>query len=176
MKLKQEWFVPHFPPREDRPLEIAMLREWKNYMSYEDYFGGEWGTRMARLLSDIPGGQNIRTARVATTVALWVVMPTGRAFFDPLLRRIQKRESEVFIHDLVLSAWAVENRLSSITVNRLESLLSDEKGLFVYKYKPYPSLPDHRAVEQTLLFLVTEEGRNLLKRVCQSCTGNWLPL
>lgn len=175
--VNDEWIVPHFPAYEDRPIEMAMMREWKEYMLYADEHYCGWTTRLvADILAPIPGGLNRRTSRVATTFALWVVKPVGRGFFDPLLRKVWQEKSEYNRRDMALAAWAVENRLASSTRNRLESLLSDGQGKFVYKHKPFPTLPDYRAVEQTLLFFVSDNGREFLRRVCQSCTGNWLPL
>ncbi len=179
IRVKDDWFIPHFLPREDRPIEMAMFREWKRYMSYEDFHnGGLWSSRLAsHILAPIPGGQNGRTARVAATFALWCVMPVGRGFFDPLLRKAREENGETARADIALSSWAIENRLGSCTSNRLESLLCDAEGRPVYKQKPYPTLPDSRAVELTLLFFVSDRGRALLQRVNQSSDRqNWLPL
>jgi hypothetical protein len=179
IKVKEGWFVPHFAAREDRAIEVAMVREWKDYMSYEDSFDEGWSTRLAAsILAPIPGGQNERTARVAATFALWCVMPVGRGFFEPVLRKIrEQRETSISCRDTAIAAWAVENQLGLRTDNRLEALLYDSKGRPVYKHKPYPTLPDHRSVELTLGFLVSEEGRAFLKRVCNASSSmDWLPL
>lgn len=176
IKVKGGWFIPHFPPREDRPLEMAMVREWKEYMSYEDHFADGWSARLAvDILAPIPGGQNVRTARTATTFALWVVTPVGRSFIDPVLRKVNAEKNPLDRNRIPISEWAVENQLGGLTENRLVQILKDSKGDPVYKNKPYPTLPDHRAAEMTLCFLVSSEGRELLRRVCQSTTGNWLP-
>lgn len=176
IKVKEDWFVPHFSPREDKPLEMAMAREWKEYMSYEDHFSSGWYTRLAAyILAPIPGGQNVRTARTAATFALWVVTPVGRSFIDPVLRKVKAEKGVLDHNHIPISEWAVENQLGGVTENRLVQILHDSRGMPVYKHKPYPTLPDHRAVELTLCFLVSPEGRELLRRVCQSTTGNWLP-
>ncbi len=176
IKVKEDWFVPHFPPREDRPLEMAMVKEWKEYMSYEDHFADGWSARLAvHILAPIPGGQNVRTARTATTFALWVVTPVGRSFMDPVLRKVKFEKEGSEPGRIAVSEWAKENQLGGLTANRLVGILLDSKGRPAYKHKPYPTLPDHRAVELTLCFLVSPEGRELLRRVCQSTTGNWLP-
>lgn len=176
IKVKEVWFVPHFPPREDKQLELAMVREWKDYMSYEDFFSTGWSSRLAtEILARVPGGQNGRTARVAATFALWCVMPIGRGFLDPLLRKV-KEGKEGSVNNLAIAAWALENQLELLTNNKLVMLLSDGQGKPFYKHKPYPTLSDHRAVELTLCFLVSKEGRNLLKRVCQSSSErDWIP-
>jgi hypothetical protein len=178
VKVKEHWFVPHFPPRHDKPLECAMMREWKDYMSYEDHHDCGWTTRLAaHILSQIPGGLNERTARVATTSALWFLMPVGRGFFEQLLREIRFKKADGYhAANMAIAAWAVENKLGQGTVNRLIQILADAKGQPVYNHRPYPTLPDNRAVEQTLVFLVSDEGRALLQRVCHSSPGNWLPL
>lgn len=176
LKTKSIWFEPLFAARPDRPLESAMMREWKEYMSYEDDHPCGWVSRMAGLiLSPIPGGLNTRTARVATTFALWCVTNNGRGFLDPVLRKIRATRNES-AEDIAIGAWAVENQLELPVKNRLEAILSGRDGKFYFQNHPYPRLSDNRAVEQTLKFLVGEEGRDLLKRVCQSTTGNWLPL
>ncbi len=176
IKVRESWFVPHFLPRVDKPLEMAMAREWKEYMSYEDHFSCGWSTRLAvHILAPIPGGQNMRAARTASTFALWVVTPVGRSFMDPVLRKVKAEKNPLDCNRIPISEWAVENQLGGITENRLVQILQDSKGNPVYKNKPYPILPDHRAVEMTLCFLVSSEGRELLRRVCQSTTGNWLP-
>lgn len=176
VKVKEHWYLPHFPPRPDRVLEMAMMKEWKEYMSYEDSHSGAWMTRLvANILAPIPGGLNGRTARVAATCALWCVTPVGRGFFDPLLRSSKRVEGLDSPGNLAVSAWAVENKLGQLTKNRLRMLLSNENGEPFYRHNSYPTLPDNRAVEQTLSFLVGESGRDLLRRVCQSTTGDWLP-
>ncbi len=177
IKVKGTWFVPHFPPREDKPLEMAMAREWKEYMSYEDHFSSGWSTRLADyILGSIPGGQNERTARTAATFALYVVTPVGRGFMDPVLRKVRAEGEGSDYARIAISEWAVENRLGSLSENALIKMVRDSEAVPVYKHKPYPTLPDHRAVELTLCFLVSPEGRQLLRRVCQSTsTPNWLP-
>lgn len=179
IRVKEGWFVPHFAPRKDKEMELAMVKEWKEYMSYEDFYsGGCWSTRLAAyILEFIPGGGNERTARVTATFALWCVMPVGRGFLDPLLRKIREGNSGYSSKNLAIAEWAIENQLGLNTENRLENLLSDGHGRPIYKTKPYPTLSDCRAVELTLRFLVDEEGRELLKRVCHaSKSPNWLPL
>lgn len=175
VKVKEDWYIPHFAPRSDRPLEMAMAREWKDYMSYEDGHSGGWMTRLAAIiLAPIPGGLNSRTARVAATCALWCVTPVGRGFFDPLLRSTKKVGGLDSAESMAIAEWAVENRLASRTENALARILSDGNRRPFYQHKPYPTLPDHRAVEQTLCFLVSKEGRDLVRRVCQATTGDWL--
>lgn len=176
LRQKPEWFEPLFPAREDRPLEMAMVREWRDYMSYEDYHDCGWTTRMvAFILDPIPGGLNTRTARVATTFALWCVTNNGRGFFDPLLRNIRSVKGES-PRNMAVAAWAVANQLELSVANRLESILLAGDGTPYFKNHPHPQLSDNRAVEQTLTFLVSEPGIDLLRRVCQSSPGNWLPL
>ncbi len=182
IKVKEGWYVPHFPPRSDRPIEMALVKEWKDFMSYEDHRSCGWTTYLAsEILAQIPGGGNERTARVAVTFALWCVTPVGRSFFEPILRRIRSEKAGSFSlntpKNIAISSWAVENQLGLRSKNILELLLSDANGRLLYKHKPYPTLSDNRAVEETLKFLVNESGIGLLRRVCHaSKEANWLPL
>lgn len=164
----RRWFVPHFPPRPDRPLEVAMFKEWREYMSYPDHHWCGWTTRLvADILSTIPSGLTIRTGRTAATFALWCTTPNGLGFLDPILRKIKEKGiSDCSLDEIAVTAWARENKLTNFRANTLEILLRNETRKPVYKRKPRPTLEDHRAVEHTLCFLIGEEGRSLLKRVC----------
>lgn len=166
VKITSRWLRPHFPPREDRPLEMTMLKEWKKYMIYEDHHACGWTSRLvAHILAPIPEGLNVRTGRVATTCAVWLMMPVGLGFFETVLHRIQQEKSESYGENIAIAAWALENRLGLATANRLEHFLRNEKREAVYKKDSYPLLSDSRAVEQTLCFLVGGNGRDLLKKV-----------
>lgn len=173
------WFVPHFPSRPDRLLEVAMVKEWREYMSYPDHHWCGWTTRLvADILAMIPGGVNIRTGRTAATFALWCMTPNGLGFLYPILRKIKEKGTTGHSLDQVaVIAWATENKLTNHMANTLGILVRDGTRQSIYKRRPYPTLEDHRAAEHTLCFLISEEGRDLLKRVCVAAgEPNRLPL
>ncbi len=166
VRVTDEWFTPHFSPREDRPLEIAMLQVWKEYMEYEDEHSCGWCTRIVGMLSYIPRGISKRSSCVATTCAVWLMTPVGQAVLEPLLRKTG-REGGFWDEQAAIQTWAWENRLDRSVKNCLVHLLCKSEGEWFYKAKPFPTHEDNRAAEMTLCFLVTPAGRALLKKVAE---------
>lgn len=165
VKVTDMWFVPHFPPREDRLLEMTMLTLWKEYMKYEDNHQSGWCTRLADILSGIPRALNKRGGRVAATFAVWTMTPLGLAFMESLFRDIRSQDGNFFDERTAIRAWASENEINSMSNNRLECLLRDEYGNHVYKRNKYPTLEDHRVVEAVVCFFISEDGKDLLRKV-----------
>lgn len=163
--ITNEWFKPHFPARKDRPLEVAMCEAWKISMSYEDYYGSVWSSRIANMLARIPRALNKRGARVATTFALWLVTNNGRGFLIKLYKEQNEKPSFSDSDTLAVRSWADENKLSSGVRNTLEGILCNEKGLHVYTNPAYPTLEDNRVIESTLCFFLSDQGKNLIKTV-----------
>ncbi len=170
VKITDDWFLPHFDARFDRPLELAVVTFWKEYMGYENEYACGWTTRLIALLTSIPQGLTIRTAKVAATFAVWSMMPVGLSFLESALRKAKEKShgwndysSE---RDSAIASWAIENQLGLLTVNRLQHLLMTN-GNPVYKNAPYATLADNRAVEETLCFFVTRDGRMFLQEVCK---------
>lgn len=170
IRVTDEWFTPHFPPREDRPLEIAMLQAWKEHMEYEDEHACGWCPRIVSMLAHIPRGISKRSSCVATTCAVWLMMPVGQAVLEPLLRKTgsQSPGSGFWDERAAIQTWAWENRLDPSVSNRLAHLLRTREGEWFYKVNKFPTHEDNRAAEMTLCFLVAPVGRKLLKKVAET--------
>lgn len=169
-EVTDSWFVPHFLPREDRPYEVAMSRSWIKYMSYENYYDAMWSSKIASILSGIPRALNERGSRVAMTFAIWLMTPVGNSFLETLFKDQKKyiTSSSGFAYenvDVAIRSWASQNKLSSYTTNTLSHLLKDWQGLPIYTDPPYPTLEDCRVVEGMCCFFVSDEGKDLLRKV-----------
>ncbi len=169
-----EWLTPHFPPREDKPYELAMSRAWISYMTYEDYDSiGMWSSRIVGKLFNIPRALNERGSRVAMTFAIWLMTPIGETFLKKLFLDQKMYVStssgasslDYNQRDVAVRSWASENSLLDISNNTLDTLLRDSVGAYVYKVQPYPTLEDSRVIEEMCCFFVSKEGRYLLRKV-----------
>ena len=162
-----EWFVPHFPPLEDRPLQIIMCSLWKNYASYQDDFNGYYLTRIDAMMHKVPRVRNLRGGRTASTFMLWSTTNNGRSFLHQLYRD-QREVSSLgfyFKERSAIKTLAIENRLSGHWGNILNRVLCNEKSESVYNDPSYPTLEDYRVVEMLCIFFVSNEGMKFLYRV-----------
>lgn len=173
VEVTDDWYIPHFPARSTHPLEMAMVRHWKEYMSYEDYYGGMWSSRLACFLSNVPRCLTLRQARVAATFALWTATPNGRSvdqFFEEI------KPDNLFSPSLgryAAHAWAELSFLSSSTQDFVNILMCNEKREWVYGDRPYATLEDYRIMQATFTFLLSDRGRDFLKKVCTEAGINW---
>lgn len=159
--LPDTWFVPHFAPRSNRPLETAICRAWKEYASYYDHYHLGWASRLEMMMHGIPRVWNERGSRMAATFMLWSVTNNGRGFLHTFYRD-QSEAGHLGKEDAAIQSWAKENRLLGVTNNSLACLLFNEQGKPVYTNPPYPTLEDNRIVEMLCIFFSTEEGRKFL--------------
>jgi hypothetical protein len=166
MEVTDEWFKSHRLPREDRPLEVHMMRFWKRHMSREDSYGTGWSTRLAAHLADVPRTGTIRDGRVATTFAWWVMTPVGGEFLQRVFQSVKpKTPTTSFDSGRVSELWGREARYDPMFNNIVDHLLRGDDNKWVYSDPPYPTLEDYRVMEHTLLFFLSDEGRVLLKKV-----------
>jgi hypothetical protein len=173
VEVTDEWFVPHFPARIDYPLEMAMVKHWKEYMLYQDSFAGMWSTRLAAFLGETPRCLTPRQARTAMTFALWTAMPNGRSV-DIFFERI--KPGDAFSSSLgyaAAHAWSEVSYLSSSSRDLVAHLMRNEKGEYVYSDPPHPTLEDYRTMAATFTFLLSDKGRTFLRGVCNEAKIDW---
>lgn len=161
--VNEKWFIPSFPPRPDRPHEEVMLMEWKKLMLYQDHYSIGWVTRLEALLTPIPGGPTERAGCIATSFVLWVSMPVGNSFLDELFRLCKKSDDHWSKSRLAVSAWARENQLEQGRSNTLKNLINQRKEFF-----HDVTYADHRTIEVTLCWLMTDEGMGLYQKVMRN--------
>ena len=168
--ITEEWFLPHFPPRKDRPLEMKICELWGKFASYENYYGDEWSAKFIGMMRGIPRVQNVRSGRMAATFVLWSTTNNGRAFLrnfyleQPIATNDYGDDSKKIV--AAVQYFAKENMLHYWSRNNLlEHLLRDENGKQVYKDRPHPTLEDYRVVERICIFFSREEGKDFLRDV-----------
>jgi hypothetical protein len=159
-EIKDSWFVPSFPPREDSPHEVAMLTSWKEMMIYQNYFNLGWETRLESVLIKIPGGAQERASCVATSFALWLSMPVGHSFINALFSSFRKKDPLWEKTEAAVKAWAVENMLGKNISNLLSRIINERKDYF-----GKVTHEDHRAIEATLSWFMSDEGSKFYEDV-----------
>lgn len=151
-KITLSWFAPLFKvTKNDKPKRI-LFKRWLEYANYPDWRGDTWYKPIERFIN-VPGGGTKRSARMVTSLILYLGSNFGRDFITRELKEI--KPTSLFSSVDMRMAWADENK-------RVAHTNGGRRSAEVF-FDEYPlSAVGFEISENTMLWLTSREGRSFL--------------